>query len=100
MSSKVILIVSLFLVCAANAIAQTDTTIVRPKAIDDVLVNPGMGIETFQRFNGQALNAGLRWSEEGPTAKLSEETTPPDFPGSSISYCRWFWAELEPEHGK
>ena len=80
--------------------AQTEMTIVRPKPIDDVLVNPGMGIETFQRFNGQALNAALGWSEEGPTAKLSEATSPPDFPASSISYCRWFWQELEPEQGK
>jgi len=80
--------------------AQTEMAIVRPKATDEVLVNPGMGIQTFQRFNGQALNAGLRWSEEGPTAKLSEESPPPDFPGSSIAYCRWFWEELEPEHTK
>ena len=80
--------------------AQTEMVIVRPKAIDEVLVNPGMGIQTFQRFNGQAVNAGLKWSEEGPTARLREETPPPDFPGSSLAYCRWFWEELEPEHGK
>ena len=36
--------------------AQKDTVVVRPKEISDVLVNPGMGITTFQRFNGQALN--------------------------------------------
>jgi hypothetical protein len=80
--------------------AAQETVIVRPKPIDDVLVNPGMGIETFQRFNGQALNAGVGWSEEGPTAKLSEAPSPPDFPASSISYCRWFWQALEPEQGK
>jgi hypothetical protein len=84
----------------ATGAAQTETVIVRPKVIDEVLVNPGMGIQTFQRFNGQAVNAGLKWSEEGPTARLREETRPPDFPASSLAYCRWFWEELEPEHGK
>jgi hypothetical protein len=92
-----ILTLSLLLSTAA---AQTETIIVRPKEIDEVLVNPGMGIQTFQRFNGQALNAGLQWSEEGPTAKLTEGTPQPDFPESSIAYCRWFWEALEPEHGK
>src|SRR6185369_15959886 len=36
--------------------AQRDTVIVRPQPIDDVLQNPGMGITTFNRFNGQATN--------------------------------------------
>ncbi len=61
----------LLLVCSANAVAQNTTNILRPKEIDDVLVNPGMGIETFQRFNGDAINPGLGWSEEGPTGKVS-----------------------------
>src|SRR5438445_782588 len=33
--------------------------VVRPKEIHDVLVNPGMGITTFQRFNGQVPNPYL-----------------------------------------
>jgi len=80
--------------------AQTETTIVRPKEIDAVLVNPGMGIETFQRFNGDAINPGLGWSEEGPVGKLAPAAGAVDFPASSISYCRWFWETLEPEQGK
>jgi hypothetical protein len=80
--------------------AQTETIVVRPKEIDEVLVNPGMGIQTFQRFNGDALNSGLKWSEEGPTAKLPGAASRAHFPGSSIAYCRWFWETLEPEHGK
>ena len=71
MSSRLFLIVILLLVCSANAVAQNETTILRPKEIDDVLVNPGMGIETFQRFNGDAINPGLGWSEEGPVGKLA-----------------------------
>jgi hypothetical protein len=51
------------------ALGQNETVVVRPEPLNEVLVNPGMGITTFQRFNGQALNQGVRWSEEGPTAK-------------------------------
>ena len=94
------LMMFLFLATAANAVAQKETTILRPKEIDDVLVNPGMGIETFQRFNGDAINPGVGWSEEGPVGKLAPAAGAVDFPASSISYCRWFWETLEPEQGK
>jgi hypothetical protein len=89
----------LCLAATSAALAQTDNVIVRPKEIDEVLVNPGMGIQTFQRFNGDPLNENLKWSEEGPTGKLEAAPTKPDFPGSSVSYCRWFWSALEPEQG-
>ena len=80
--------------------ADPDTIVVRPREIQDVLVNPGMGIQTFQRFAGQALNTGFKWSEEGPIGPLRSPATPPDFPGSSIAYCRWFWSTLEPAKGQ
>src|SRR5215467_7069747 len=80
--------------------AQTNVVVVRPKPIQDVLVNPGMGITTFQRFNGQEPNPPLKWSEVGPVTKLSQATTRPDFPDASVSYCRWYWNVLEPEAGK
>jgi len=85
---------------AALVFGQSNDVIVRPKEIHTVLVNPGMGIQTFQRFNGDALNPGLRWSEAGPTTVVKPPAVKPDFPKSSISYCRWFWNVLEPEHGK
>ncbi|MGD0222140.1 MAG: DUF4832 domain-containing protein [Terriglobia bacterium] len=100
MSSKLMLMMFLFGATAANAVAQKETTILRPKEIDEVLVNPGMGIETFQRFNGDAINPGIGWSEEGPVGKLAPAAGAIDFPASSISYCRWFWETLEPEQGK
>jgi len=77
-----------------------ETVVVRPIEIRDVLVNPDMGIETFQRFNGDPINPGLGWSEEGPTSKLAPGATKPDFPDTSISYCRWFWETIEPKHGE
>jgi hypothetical protein len=80
--------------------ADRATVVVRPREIQDVLVNPGMGVQTFQRFAGQALNAGVQWSEEGPVATLAAPARPPDFPPSSIAYCRWFWSTLEPAKGQ
>src|SRR6476619_6841365 len=81
------------------ALGQNETVVVRPEPLNDVLVNPGMGITTFQRFNGQPLNQGLRWSEEGPTAKHSDLSSRSVFPDTSIAYCRWFWNELQPAAG-
>jgi len=100
MSLRLIVVTFLFLAYAVNACAQTETVVLRPKEIDAVLVNPGMGIETFQRFNGDAINPGLDWSEEGPIGKLAPAPATVDFPLASISYCRWFWETLEPEQGR
>jgi len=47
------------------AFAQ-ETVIIRPNEIDDVLLNPGIGFMTFQRFNGDELNEGKRWTEGKP----------------------------------
>lgn len=93
-------VIAAILISGALAFAQNENVVVRPKEIDSVLVNPGMGIQTFQRFNGDALNPGLKWSEAGPTSVVEPAAVKPDFPESSISYCRWFWNVLEPEHGK
>ncbi len=70
MRFKSVGVVAALMFSAALVFAQNNSVVVRPKEIDTVLVNPGMGVQTFQRFNGDALNAGLRWSEEGPTAVL------------------------------
>jgi hypothetical protein len=75
----------LLVAITATAFAQTRTSIVRPREINGVLVNPGMGITTFQRFNGQGLNPELKWSEEGPATPISDEATRPEFPESSIA---------------
>ncbi len=89
---------SFFLFCVLRVAAQN--TVVRPTEIDDVLINPGTGIETFNRFSGQALNEGVTWSEVGPEAPLPDAPAGTvDFPGSSVAYLRWFWVQLEPEPG-
>jgi len=80
--------------------AAAQSTVVRPKMIDDVLVNPGMGIQTFQRYNRQAIYSGLQWSEVGPDTKVEDAPGKVDFPDASVAYIRWFWSQLEPERGK
>src|SRR5215470_16160001 len=82
------------------AYAQRDTVIVRPLPINDALLNPAMGITTFNRFNGQATNPPLEWSELGPVTKFPQAPTKPDFPDTTIAYLRWYWNALEPEHGQ
>src|SRR5215475_6521946 len=80
--------------------AQHDTVIVRPMPVSDVLINPNMGVTTFNRFNGQTTNPPLEWSELGPVTKLPPSKTTPDFPDTTIAYLRWYWNALEPEQGK
>jgi uncharacterized protein DUF4832 len=80
--------------------ASSATVIVRPLETHDVMINAGMGIQTFQRYNGDALNLGVEWSEEGPVQLLVPPSKKPDFPPSTVAYCRWHWATLEPEQGK
>ena len=58
-----------------------------------------MGIETFQRFSGQPLNEGVRWSEVGPEAPAADAGSAVDFPTSSVAYLRWFWSQIEPQRG-
>ena len=82
------------------ASAQGETVVVRPEEFGGVLINPGMGIQTFQRFNGQPLNEGLKWSEEGPTGRQPDAAAGPNFPPSSVAYCRWFWSTLQPAPGE
>jgi hypothetical protein len=79
---------------------QGQTVVVRPAETQGILINPGMGIQTFQRYNGDSLNDGVVWSEEGPIRQLNAPGKSPEFPESTVAYCRWHWATLEPEMGK
>ncbi|MFZ5501427.1 MAG: beta-galactosidase, partial [Candidatus Micrarchaeota archaeon] len=54
--------------------------VVQPKEIDDILVNPGIGFETFHRFNGD------------------KEVR--NYPMCSIAYFRFYWDQVEPEEGR
>ena len=84
------------------AAAAQQTVIVRPHEIDDVLLNPGIGFMTFQRFNGDELNQGQKWTEGFPidyqafTGKLENMR----HPMTSIAYFRLYWKFIEPAKGK
>jgi hypothetical protein len=82
------------------AFAQTKTTVVRPVEIHEALVNPGIGITTFQRFNRQAIYPDLHWSEVGPESKIEDAPADSGFPETSVAYLRWFWHQIEPEQGR
>jgi hypothetical protein len=75
-----------------------DVRIVRPVEISDVLVNPGMGFMTFQRFNGDALNEGSGWTEGRPIVyqEWDGELTNVDHPPTSLAYFRVNWRFVEP----
>jgi hypothetical protein len=77
------------------------TVVVKPKAFDEVLVNPGIGFTTFQRFNGAALNPGEDWTEGFPIKYQPYHGTlkNKDYPETSIAYFRIYWRFVEPEKG-
>jgi len=79
-----------------------ETVIVRPKEIDDILTNPGIGFMTFQRFNGDELNAAKRWTEGKPIVyqEFDGNLENKDHPMTTIAYFRIYWKFIEPQMGK
>jgi len=78
------------------------TIVVRRNETDEVLTNPGIGFTTFQRFNGDTLNAGVNWTEGNPIEYQKDNgySHNRDYPMSSIAYFRIYWKFIEPEQGK
>ena len=75
---------------------------VRPQEIDDVLVNPGVGFMTFQRFNGDALNEGKKWTEGYPIEyqEFDGDLTNRQFPPTSLAYLRIYWKFVHPQRNQ
>ncbi len=96
---------NLFLLCLmAGSILlrgqeKSEMVKVVPKEIDDVLINPGIGFMTFQRFNGDKLNEGSHWTEGLPIdyQEFNGDLTNKDYPQTTIAYFRVNWRFLEPE---
>ncbi|MFT5128127.1 MAG: hypothetical protein ACI8W8_001736 [Rhodothermales bacterium] len=57
------------------------------EATDELLLNPGIGLETFYKFNNQKQN--------GQSYRPAE-----NHPKCSISYIRSYWDEMEPREGQ
>ena len=93
-----LILIAMLLFSPLCSFAQ-ETVVVRPSEIDDVLVNPGIGFMTFQRFNGDHLNSGLKWTEGYPivyepfTGSLENR----NHPMTSLAYFRIYWKFIEPE---
>ncbi|MGH9616061.1 MAG: DUF4832 domain-containing protein [Acidobacteriaceae bacterium] len=101
MRSRCVVILSLAVGMTAGLYAQQTTVVVKPTEIHDVLVNPGIGFMTFQRFNGDALNTGTKWTEGFPIEYQPYHGTleNKDFPETTIAYFRVYWRFLEPGKG-
>ncbi len=91
----------LIILLPVTALSQKMVT-VRPEEIDDVLVNPGIGFMTFQRFNGDTLNEGKKWTEGFPIVyqEFDGDLTNKDHPMTSLAYFRVYWKFIEPARDK
>ena len=75
-----------------------ETVVVRPKEIGDVLTNPGIGFMTFQRFNGDKLNEGKKWTEGYPIVYQAFDRSLQNekHPLTTLAYFRLYWKFIEP----
>ncbi|MFH1336703.1 MAG: DUF4832 domain-containing protein [Candidatus Zixiibacteriota bacterium] len=104
MKNKSILLLSfifLLLNIFPGVVEAQETVRILPERTDELLINPGKGIATFQHFNGDPLFPD-RWSEQGPLTFNKEISSleNKDYPQTSLSYCRWYWDVLEPVKGQ
>ncbi|WP_161992003.1 DUF4832 domain-containing protein [Flagellimonas algicola] len=70
---------------------------VYPEESDELLLNPGVGFTTFQRFNGDELNEGTDWTEGFPIEyqDFDGKLETNDYPQTTIAYHRINWRFLE-----
>jgi hypothetical protein len=79
---------------------------VRPFEFTGNLPNPHRGTTTFQRFQGDPLYPGTYSSDtDGPLEfpRLQGRTAPLNkqyIPRTTVAYCRWPWAVIEPKRGQ
>lgn len=76
---------------------------VRPEYTAASLGNPHKGTATFQRFAGDALDAGIAWDDSFGPMEFRDPPVTKDsryYPTSRVAYCRWLWSVVEPECGR
>lgn len=103
--AKTVFIFLLYLFFSATSLMgqiakfKQDEVKVEPKEINDVLINPGIGFITLQRFNGDTLNYGSGWTEGLPIEyqAFNGSLKNKDYPQTTIAYFRVNWRFLEPE---
>ena len=74
-----------------------NTVKIYPTESHELLLNPGIGFTTFQRFNGDSLNPGINWTEGFPIKyqEFDGNLTNKDHPQTTIAYFRVYWKFLE-----
>jgi hypothetical protein len=83
---------------ALRAQLPSETIGVTPVEIDSLLVNPGIGFNTFQHFNGDSLFPGMGWKEGFPLLYQSyKDGLNRHYPQTSIAYWRVYWRYIQPE---
>jgi hypothetical protein len=97
----ILIIICLIAVTTADLTGQR-TIRVTPAEIDDILINPGMGFNTFQMFNGDNLAVWIDVLNEVDLSEYgkNESHENNDHPIGSVAYFRILWRAIEPEPGK
>jgi len=98
---KIWVIVCVISIIASNISAQKVIR-VTPKEINDVLINPGIGFNTFQMFNGDNLEVWIDVLNDVDLSKYgrNKDETNLNQPVAPIAYFRIQWTAIEPEQGK
>jgi hypothetical protein len=108
-NSIIIFFIALF---AAIEVKAQETVIVRPKEINDVMLNPGKGFTAFQCFNGDFepyAKGGIQESggrfvpdcyTEPVQYKINKNFININHPQTTVAYFRINWSFIEPEEGK
>lgn len=75
---------------------------VTPGEIDDVLINPGIGFNTFQMFNGDNMDVWIDVLNSVDVSQYgkNEHSDNLNHPVASVAYFRIQWTAIEPEMGK
>ncbi len=89
---------------AMNTYAQNpdNLMVIKPKEIDDVLINPGIGFNTFQMYNGDNLAPNqdvLREANVEQFKQTGKNLKNDYYPQTSTTYFRILWSVIEPERG-
>ncbi len=95
--------IMLFLISSSFGQNQNDLVVAKPKEINNVLINPGIGFTTFQMFNGDNLAPNqdvLREADLEQFIHPEKNQENKDYPNTSIAYFRINWSVIEPERGK
>ena len=101
LKSFVTLIAFVYSFTLSAQIHPENTIKIYPVESNELLLNPGIGFTTFQRFNGDTLNSGIGWTEGFPIVyqdfdgKLNNE----NHPQTTIAYFRVNWRFLETAPG-